>query len=1657
MPETKYIDRPPRIQPQLPRGVEVIPPPPKVDENQTPAWQAAVPVVTIIGYVLVSAFGRGGSSLVFILPMAMAVFISTSIAIFNAVRAWQIRREKQKTYDLRLKRLRREMKITHDQQRAFYNYNYPETDFIMKMDGVRMDNRGGSRLWERRTSDADFGHIRIGIGVRQSTVAYRISKQGDNDENPQMYDAERLEADSLYVDDVPIILPLYQNPALGDDTDKSPMKDGEALGALPDELAARGTIGIASSNPEDIYPFINSVFVHLAGLHSPNDLQMFVLGTRNVVRNWYWAYEIPHCMINPNDGQTRLYFEDIERLTSPIDGHVVELFVQQKDPVKPGTPVARIRAITGDLVDVYAEHYGRVQVIAMTVNQFVKQGQMLLRTGDFALTPQQLDEERDPDKPFQYQQGKQRERQSAGVPTYWKEKIWRELDRRERRLRDRDENDDTNIPLPFMVLVVDLMESDSKAKEYPEAMELDPKAIEDPLQNSWLYDMESEASMALIMGRAAELGIATLFLVPDRHKIPSGCQSVLELTRDADQQLRFLYAETGLNTQRYVGVADEINRNPRVMNDLQQFVQNLSKIHVRRSYGADIPRRVGLFPLYKAGIIGYQNEENGLKIAERWMQSLNPDRAEWPKIPLGIMAGQEPRELHFFADADGVHGMIAGSTGSGKSELLMTLILSLAVKYDPTVVNFVLIDFKGGAAFEPFKSLPHVVDIVTNLRGNAVARMFAAINAELNRRQDINQRTDSKDIVRYRKKGLHIQRNDNYPHLFIIIDEFAEMIANNPEYRAQLDSITRLGRALGVSLILAAQRPSGVTDQMRANIKFRICLRVETKEESQELLRLPDASYLPSIPGRGYLQVGSESLELIQVGYTGMTYDDPRDYDSDERFSDMPVIWEEMLDQDVKEPMFEVLVRRLKNLTGEKYPQVDQHTWRKPWPDSLPPIIALDSPEAIEASYIYKDDADFLNERLQAFGSASQLVLCPEIVGWREAVLNDWQGADWERYAMQAVVGLVDDPGNAQLRLLKVDFRQGHYAMFGAAGAGKTTLLRSILTNLVASHSPIELNLYLLDFGANSGLRVFEDLPHTGAYIQPHESERIERLLRMIDQTIEQRKDILYRAKAEDLYTYNTNNPDSILPAMLVVVDNFASFRQDYEIQIDDILMSQVREGLSVGIHFLFSGEQMNAVGRMFNLLPERITLRLSDEGEYSSIVGKGVRSIDEIEGRGIVRMDRVALEAQVAMPVQRSGIPDTTETDDLEAFLHLLRQAGHQYVRPLSITELEEWATLENLRDDYEQQCIRQKLSTEEIVRRGVEVVIGRDDYDLSPAVIDLDDKPHFVITGSPSSGKTNAMQAWILCLSELYRPDEVGIVMVDYQRRVSEYGGNKYNLEKLPHMLMPLVDSPESFEQMAMHLDYEMTQNARRDKSLEIFVFIDNYSETDIDELSGKNSNLLQTMGKVARFGKETRIHFILGIMDSDLRNLSMDPLFKRVAGNRFGLAMNVEAAAGSPFYANVPRRFNNIELPRGRGFIAYPGSLRMVQVAVPCESEATKATDMDTRVEQIILKYKNQRAAFLPLPQDRQPLAQSVSVQAQTNGPGAGNRESASVLQVALTDQQRDCILLKLAIYSKLTGGTDAEKIELAQASFSGSDNELLNTASALDIDYKDCIGE
>ena len=1079
MDEQILIDRPPRIQPELPFAQIEIPAPPRdEDRGLIQLIQMALPMVTIVGLLFVTASGGGRSALIMI-PMGISVVAAVGLALYSYRMERQKREQVRKSYHGRLLDLNKEMHNYHDQQRRFYRYSYPDVKTVWQIaeqsrtSAVAKDRplRAEARLWERRVTDHDFGFIRLGMGTLPSTVRYTLS-QVDHQADPLVREAIKLYEDAQFVNDIPVVISLRQHLApRGVSGVESDPTQAENFPHCP----ATHALGIAGDDPGNVYDFVRALVGHYVVFHQPDDARLYLLGTKP--EPWAWLAGLPHCQSD-----------------EPTSCFVAELNETQ---------------VQNPLADEDSDKFAH----------FLESLRRLLAT-------------------------------------------------RKIRMQDREESElSSGSTLPQLLVIIDLLGISSD-------------------QSSLLDNLEADAAISILLAEGAALGAAVIFITSERAKIPSRCTAIVEVQRTTPatsskvpqlEQIHFRYTETGVNSTRYVGTADYA-----YLRQMPDLVKLLAQLKVQQGYGANVPVTVPFLALMEKPSLAQLLADTNAQ----WLNSVKADRryANWLRARIGIMSGNKALTLVFAANRDGVHGMVAGSTGSGKSELLISLISSLAVIYAPSVLNFVLVDYKGGGAFKGLHTLPHVVDMITNLQRDGVTRMFTAIQAELKRRQAINSANDTKNIVDYRRKGLH--EKQPYPFLFIIIDEFAEMIADRPEFKKELESITRVGRSLGVSLILAAQRPSGVTDQMRSNIKFRICLRVETTSESREMLRREDAAYLPgNIPGRGYLQVGNDEIELFQAAFTGEKYIDPTQLL-------VPVLWpdrdggyDERVDQEPPE-LYLVIAEQLRQLALDQgIPQQGA-----PWPDPLPEQLALNDAlfigtparKAITAPKYLKEISKILLGAVHSARNEQELMLNPALNQW----LNGERGwvtvPDWSHYAMRPVVGLVDDPVEAQQLPLVVDLPAGHVAIFGGSGWGKTTMIRTLLISLAATYSPDHLHLYVLDLGGGH-LTNLQNLPQVGAVISPEApgyQERVDQLMRQLEEFMDERKQLLNEVGVTDVYAYNLLSPLHTLPVIVVVIDNFVEFRETFASRDDEIetaldkLLSLARQSKPYAIHFVISASR---------------------------------------------------------------------------------------------------------------------------------------------------------------------------------------------------------------------------------------------------------------------------------------------------------------------------------------------------------------------------------------------------------------------------------------------------------------------------------------------------
>ncbi|MGN0291478.1 MAG: FtsK/SpoIIIE domain-containing protein, partial [Lachnospiraceae bacterium] len=370
--------------------------------------------------------------------------------------------------------------------------------------------------------------------------------------------------------------------------------------------------------------------------------------------------------------------------------------------------------------------------------------------------------------------------------------------------------------------------------------------------------LEGELLAKYVFEKEKGCGLTTILLTESYEELPNACDFIIENT----EQFQGMYHFSDSTSMRQKIIFDKVEDK-----HLEEFSRHLATLQVREmEKGGEIPNSLTFFEMLNV------NAPKEIPVKELWTKNRIYENI---KGMVGQKAGGTPCYLDVHEKYHGPHGLVAGTTGSGKSETLQTYMMSLAVNYSPDDIGFFIIDYKGGGMANLFDGLPHMVGQISNLSGNQVKRAMISIKSENRRRQRVFTENGVNNINLYTKLYKNGEATLPIPHLFIIIDEFAELKREEPDFMRELISVAQVGRSLGVHLILATQKPSGtVDDNIWSNSKFRLCLRVQDKQDSNDMLHKPDAAYITQA-GRCYLQVGNDEVyELFQSGYSGAVYEE---------------------------------------------------------------------------------------------------------------------------------------------------------------------------------------------------------------------------------------------------------------------------------------------------------------------------------------------------------------------------------------------------------------------------------------------------------------------------------------------------------------------------------------------------------------------------------------------------------------------------------------------------------------------------------------------------------------------------------------------------------------------------------------------------------------
>lgn len=844
---------------------------------------------------------------------------------------------------------------------------------------------------------------------------------------------------------------------------------------------------------------------------------------------------------------------------------------------------------------------------------------------------------------------------------------------------------------------------------------------------------EAEPLLQRLQAEGVSLGAYPIFLRERARDLPKGCQVVIRVG-EAEPYWMTLDPK--------VPHFFEPDSAPRELGN--RFADVIAPIRLKKPASlTEMPSSLSLLEL-----LSVRNVEE-LGVSGRWRGSQKAGRSLI--APIGMRGGGELLNLDLHERVHGPNGLVAGMVGAGKSELLQTLVTSLAVNYHPHKVAFVLVDYKGGGMADPFVKLPHTLGTITNLQqGNLAVRALTSFNVEAQRRLQIFAKfgvnhIDDYQRLYYKQKG---QGMEPLPYLVIIVDEFAEMKQEQSEIAKEFIRIARIGRALGFRLILAMQKPAGIVDgQIEANTRFRLCLRVAQTEDSQAMLKRPDAAYLGGV-GRAYFQVGANEIyELFQVAWSGAPYD-PSGFDSDDPLEITEIALDgnrttlyrpkrpRRSETQAEDTQLKVLVRHLCEVAARESIQPLPGPWLAP----LPETITLDEAcQELEAN--------------SAKVSTTECGMPTE--GWNS---REWQPV--ERW-LEPVVGRVDDPkgqledrkrpyqGPLRVRLGK----EGHLVVYGTPGYGTTTFIQTLATSLARTYSPADVNLYLIDFGGRQ-LRIFEPLPHVGAVITSDDTERLERLLRFLLNEMERRK----RLGVTTLPDYRQTT-DASLPAIVVILDNFAQFAKDHDERVDAIAQI-AREGGNLGVHLVLTATKQTDISyRVSGNITQVIAFHLAEPTEYAMVIGRTDSIVlQPVPGRGIIK-GTPPLEFQAALPIQ--GRTDAERSAALKTLFQDMRDAWPAENRAKPVRTLPQVVPLSDLLTPNETWD-----SAEAITTTSLATSIGLDVLDLTPFSVDLWDEPNCLVVGPARSGKTTLLQTWLLALAERFPPDRLHVYLLDSRR---------------------------------------------------------------------------------------------------------------------------------------------------------------------------------------------------------------------------------------------------------------------------------------------------
>jgi len=869
------------------------------------------------------------------------------------------------------------------------------------------------------------------------------------------------------------------------------------------------------------------------------------------------------------------------------------------------------------------------------------------------------------------------------------------------------------------------------------------------------------------------------------------------------------------------------------------------------------------------------------------------------RVPIGLGEGGALVHLDIKESAQqgmGPHGLVIGATGSGKSEFLRTLVLGLALTHSPEQLNMVLVDFKGGATFAGMADLPHVSAVITNLAQELtlVDRMQDALSGEMVRRQELLREAGNFASIRdYEKARAAGEDLAPMPSLFIVVDEFSEMLSAKPEFIDLFVAIGRLGRSLGLHLLLASQRlEEGRLRGLESHLSYRVGLRTFSAGESRSVLGVPDAYELPAIPGLGYLKPDPSTMLRFKAAYVSGPPSGRVRVRRDEGGhvqGILPFTISEVHTLDVAEP------------EPEPVPTPD-HGDQQSLLDIAVAHMVGHGPAAHQVWLPPLDVPDTLDELM------GDLVEDPRL----GLVSPQWRGLG----GLVVPLGTVDRPREQRRDTLTVNLSgaSGHVAVIGGPRSGKSTLLRTIVTSMSLTTTPLETQFFVLDFGGGT-FSPLAHLPHVAGVGTRAEPDVVRRILAEVQGVVD-RREAYFRANGIDsIETYRSRRAagraDDGYGDVFLVVDGWSTLRADFD-DIEIELQQLATRGLTFGLHIVAAAARWaDFRAAMRDMFGTRLELRLGDP--MDSEIDRKVAALVPAgrPGRGLMAGK---LHFLAGLP----RIDGTADADSLgDGVDDLVKRVSAAWTGP-------DGPKLRLLPERIDLATVRAQAAPVDGDRR---LLLGINEKELAPVALDVDAEPHLLVFGDGQSGKSAVLRAYVHEIMRTRSPQEAQVVVVDYRRSLLGEVPDEYLL----NYLTSATQAQPAIRDLASYLENripgpdvtpEQLRNRSWWKGAEVFVVVDDY-----DLVATQQSSPVQALQPLMAQARDVGLHIMVARRSGGASRALYEPVLQSMRD----LAMPGLLLSGSPDEGPLIGSQKPHPAPAGRGrLISRDRGVEVVQMA-------------------------------------------------------------------------------------------------------------------------------